>query len=324
VDESFRQSHEYKEFWKKLAAGEIQSGEFKRIGKGGKTVWIQASYNLILNGNGQPYKVIKFATDTTAAKMKTANYEGQLQAIKKAQAVIEFSLEGIVLEANDNFLSTLGYTLDEIKGQHHSMFVDAKYRATSEYQQFWAALRSGEHRIDEFKRIGKGGKEVWIQASYNPIFDPSGKPYKVVKYATDVTASKLRNADFEGQLAAISQSQAVIQFNLDGSIITANDNFLKVLGYRLSDIQGKHHSMLAEAAYASSPEYRQFWALLNAGEYQSGEFMRFGKGGKAVWIQASYNPILDLNGKPYKVVKFATDVTQQVNMRRNLRWFLPR
>src|SRR5208337_749105 len=149
------------------------------------------------------------------------------------------------------------------------------------------------------------------QASYNPILDPTGKPFKVVKFATDTTEQKLHNADFSGQVAAIGKSQAVIEFKMDGTVLTANDNFLKTLGYRLEEIQGQHHSMFVEPAYKQSSDYREFWAALNRGEYQAAEYKRIGKGGKEVWIQASCNPIMDLNGKPFKVVKYATDITPQ-------------
>ncbi len=236
---------------------------------------------------------------------------GQLDAISKVQAIIEFNLDGTVATANDNFLATLGYRLDEIQGRHHSLFVEPAYAASIEYRQFWADLNDGKFQSAEYKRIGKGGKEVWIQASYNPIFDLNRKPYKVVKYAIDVTAAKLKTADYEGQLQAISKSQAIIEFTLDGTIVTANDNFLNTLGYRLDEVKGKHHSMFVEPAFAASAEYRQFWVALNEGQFQAAEFKRIGKGGREVWIQASYNPILDLNGKAFKVVKYATDITGQ-------------
>ena len=235
-----------------------------------------------------------------------------LEAINKAQAVIEFAPDGKIEYANENFLKTLGYTLDEIKGQHHSMFVDPAYRASPEYKAFWDKLRRGEHDAGQYKRIGKGGKEIWIQASYNPIVDANGKAFKVVKYATDITEEKLRNADYEGQIAAIGKAQAVIEFSMDGKILNANENFLKVLGYSLDEVKGKHHSMFVEPDFRQSAEYRMFWEKLGRGEYDAGQYKRIGKGGKEAWIQASYNPILNADGKPFKVVKYATDVTAQV------------
>ena len=198
-----------------------------------------------------------------------ADYRGQIDAINKSQAVIEFSLDGKILHANRNFLNALGYSLEEIKGQHHSMFAEPGYRQSAEYRLFWEKLGRGEFDAGEYKRIGKGGKEIWIRASYNPIFDGNGKAYKVVKYATDVTEQKLRNADYKGQLAAISKAQAVIEFSLDGTIRHANENFLNALGYSLDEIKGKHHGMFVEPAYRQSAEYRNFWEKLGRGEYRS-------------------------------------------------------
>jgi methyl-accepting chemotaxis protein len=245
--------------------------------------------------------------------VELADMRGQLAAISKAQAVIEFGLDGTVLTANENFLFALEYSLQEIVGQRHSIFVEPSYRTSHEYQEFWKKLGRGEYDAGQYKRIAKSGKEVWIQASYNPIFDSAGKPFKVVKYATDVTAQKLQAADYEGQLKAISKSQAIIEFSLDGLVLGANDNFLSVLGYSLVEIKGKHHKMFVQPSERDTMEYRLFWEKLGRGEYDAGQYKRVGKGGKEVWIQASYNPIFDMNGRPYKVVKYATDTTNQVN-----------
>lgn len=242
------------------------------------------------------------------------NLKGQIAAIHRSKAVIEFDLDGTIITANDNFLKVMGYTLDEIRGHHHSLFVTETEKKSTAYKQFWEKLNRGEYEAREFQRIGKGGREVWIQASYNPILNADNRPYKIVKYATDVTQQKLKNADFEGQLQAINKSQAVIEFNLDGTIITANDNFLNVMGYRLEEVRGRHHRMFVEESFKKSKEYEDFWLKLNRGEYETKEYKRIGKNGKEVWIQASYNPINDLNGKPFKVVKFATDVTPRVKL----------
>src|SRR3979490_1411990 len=236
----------------------------------------------------------------------------QVEAISKSQAVIEFNPDGTIVTANENFLKTLGYSLGEIQGKHHSMFVEPAVRETAAYREFWAKLNRGQYQAAEYKRIGKGGKEAWIQASYNPMLDRNGKVYRVIKFATDITAEKLASMENAGMIAAIGRAQAVIAFNLDGTVVTANENFLKTLGYSLGEIQGKHHSMFVESAERDSAAYREFWAALNRGEYQAAEYKRIGKGGKEVWIPASYNPILDMNGKPFKVVKYATDITQQV------------
>ncbi len=269
-----------------------------------------------INGNNGAHlgTMVTWGVVTEELKQKETNaaFQRQFEAIGKSMAVIEFEMSGTIIDANDNFLSTLGYRLEEIKGQHHGMFAEDTYRRSADYKDFWAKLNRGEYQSGEYKRIGKGGKEVWIQASYNPIMDLNDNPFKVVKYATDITDQKLKNADFSGQIEAIGKAQAVIEFEMDGTIIDANENFLSTLGYRLEEIKGQHHGMFVEDTYRRSADYKEFWARLDRGEYQSGEYKRIGKGGKEVWIQASYNPIMDLNGNPFKVVKYATDVTDQV------------
>jgi methyl-accepting chemotaxis protein len=310
-----RDNAEYEAFWAALNRGEYQAREFKRIAKGGREVWIEASYNPVLDGDGKAVMVAKIATDITEKKIRGLTDASKIAANSRAQAVIEFKLDGTIVTANENFCKALGYSLAEIQGKHHSLFVAEADRNGTAYREFWAALNRGDYQAGEFKRIGKGGREVWILASYNPLLDENGKPFGVVKYATDVTAEKLKNADLAGQMSAIDKAQAVIEFNMDGTIITANPNFLATLGYSLAEIQGKHHSMFVDPSERDSPAYREFWAALGRGQYQAAEYKRIGKGGREVYIQASYNPILDLNGKPFKVVKYATDTTRQVLVR---------
>ncbi|MBC7928597.1 MAG: PAS domain-containing methyl-accepting chemotaxis protein [Bryobacteraceae bacterium] len=233
-----------------------------------------------------------------------------MAAINKSQAVIEFEMDGTILNANENFLAVVGYSLEEIAGRHHSMFVEDSYARSVEYREFWANLNRGLYQAAEYKRFGKAGKEVWIQASYNPVIDKGGNPIKVVKCATDITAQKLASADDSGQLAAIHKSQAVISFEMNGNVLDANENFLKTVGYSLEEVKGRHHSMFVDPSERQSDAYKQFWVRLNRGEYDAAQYKRIDKNGKDIWIQASYNPIFDLNGKPVKVVKFATDVTQ--------------
>ncbi|MFK7861136.1 MAG: PAS domain-containing protein [Granulosicoccus sp.] len=310
-EKSFYESLDYKLFWKAIANGEFQTGEYKRLRKDGSEIWILASYNPVFDKNGKAYKAAKFATDITEQKMKDSELEGKLSAISKTQAIIEFDLDGFVLTANDNFLNTLGYTLDEIQGQHHRIFCEDSYTASTEYADFWSKLKSGENDAGEYKRLDKNGNEIWINAAYNPILDPSGRPYKVVKFATDVTDSKMESATWEGKINAISRAQAVIEFNLEGIVISANENFLATLGYTLDEVVGHHHRMFCEKAFTDSPEYADLWKNLRDGVYSSGEFKRLKKDGSEVWINASYNPIFDASGKPYRVVKFAANVTEQ-------------
>jgi methyl-accepting chemotaxis protein len=312
VPASERQSSNYREFWASLNRGEQRTAEFKRIAKCGKEIWIQASYSPIPGKDGRPAGVIKLATDITDRKIRSMEAASKIAAINRAQATIEFNLDGTIVTANDNFLNVMGYSLEEIRGKHHSMFVEPSEQQSTSYRDFWKKLGEGNYHAAEFKRIAKDGREVWILASYNPIFDDNGVPFKVVKYATDITEQKLGAADYKGQISAIGRSQAVIEFNMDGTVCTANDHFQAALGYSLEEIRGKHHAMFLPAGEADSEAYRSFWEALRRGEYCAGEFLRIGKGGRQVWIAASYNPILDMNGKPFKVVKYATDVTKRV------------
>ena len=434
VAEADRNSAEYRDLWARLGRGESQTIECKRIAKGGQEIWLQAAYTAILDESGRPMKVVEFATDVTAQKVQNADYEGQIDAIGKSNAVVEFQMDGTILTANQNFLRLMGYSLAEVKGRNHSMFVNEEERHSDEYREFWDGLRDGEYQTGEFRRIRKGGKEVWLQASYNPILDLNGKPVKVVKFATDitaevakrreiamlslvanetnnsvvisdinekieyvnpgftkmtgftfeevkgrrpgevlqgkmtdpetkrqirdainrrqpiyceilnyhkdgesywvslainpvlgkdgrlerfvsiqsnVTATKEKALDSAMQIQAIGRSQAVIEFRMDGTIVSANDNFTKLFGYSLDEIKGRHHSMLVDESYRHSSEYREFWAKLNRGEDQAGEFKRIGRGGRELWLQESYNPIVDINGKPCKVLDYATNITAQ-------------
>ncbi|MGL3607403.1 methyl-accepting chemotaxis protein [Rhizobium sp. G187] len=234
-----------------------------------------------------------------------------LDALSRSQAIIEFSPDGTILNANENFCKALGYSLADIRGKHHRIFCDPAHASTQAYRDFWVRLNRGEFDSGEYRRLRKDGTEIWIQASYNPVFR-GGKLQKIVKFASDITAAKQKSAEDAGKLEAISRVQAVIEFTPAGQIITANENFLATLGYKLVEIVGKHHSMFCEPAYAQRAEYAAFWKTLAAGQFVSEEFKRIGKGGREVWIQASYNPIFDACGKVAKVVKYATDITGRV------------
>ena len=239
----------------------------------------------------------------------------QLAAISKAQPMCYYDMQGMILEVNLNFEQLVGYSRSDLIGRHVSMFVDETTRRSGEYrkliEELWGRLVSGQECHGEGKRRVGGGKEIWVHYSYNPILDSVGKPYKILNLLRDISKEKMAEADQAGQIAAISKAQAVIEFNMDGTILAANDNFLSALGYSLDEIKGKHHSIFVDEAYRQSPAYKEFWAKLNRGEYDAAEYKRIGKGGREVWIQASYNPIFDLDGKPFKVVKYASNITAQ-------------
>jgi methyl-accepting chemotaxis protein len=257
-------------------------------------------------------------TALRARDEKDADYRGQIAAIGRSQAVIEFDMDGKIREINENFARVMGYSRAEVVGKHHSMFVDPEVASSSDYRNFWAKLNRGESEIGTCKRAARGGREVWLQASYNPIPDASGKPFKVVSYGSDVTEATERSVDSAGQLAAIDRSQGVIEFDLDGTIRKANDNYLRAMGYSLGEVLGKHHSMFTDSATASSAEYRAAWAKLNRGESEIGSFKRIAKGGREVWTQSSYNPIADNSGRVFKVVEYATEVTAAMQAQREL------
>ncbi|KQP30057.1 histidine kinase [Methylobacterium sp. Leaf104] len=315
VSPAERSSEAYRAFWDALRRGEPQTRAFKRLAKDGREVWIQATYDPVRDRAGRVTRVVKLASDVTAQVLRSIDHDGQLEALQRSQAVIEFALDGTILEANANFLAAVGYARDEVRGRHHGLFVDPAERAGAAYQAFWADLARGEFRAGEFRRIAKGGREIWIQATYNPIRNRDGVPVKVVKFATDITAQKLQVADALARLAAVNRSQAVIEFAPDATVLDANANFLAALGYGIEEIRGQPHALFVEPGYAQTPDYAAFWDRLRSGHCAAGMFQRFGKGGRPVWIQASYNPILDPAGRLTKIVKYATDVTANMEAR---------
>lgn len=234
-----------------------------------------------------------------------------LDAFSRSLAIISFTPDGTILDANENFCEAIGYERREIIGKHHRIFVEQKEALSAEYKEFWTKLAKGEYDQRQYKRITKSGNEIWIEASYNPVIH-RGKVIKIVKIATDITNAKLESLESAGKLSALSRAQAIIEFTPNGKILTANQNFLDTLGYELEEIVGKHHSIFCEKEYVASSEYAQFWPRLAAGEFFNDEFKRFTKDGSAIYIQATYNPIFDAEGKVFKIVKFATDVSGRV------------
>jgi methyl-accepting chemotaxis protein len=243
---------------------------------------------------------------------------GRLAALDRTQAIIEFTPDGHVVDANLRFLEAMGYTLDDVVGRHHRMFVQPDEAEQPAYATFWADLAKGKPSVGLYRRRTRQGRDIWIQASYNPVIDRHGKTLRVVKVATDVTEQRLRYADMEGRLAAIDKAQAVISFSLDGLVLDCNDNFLATTGYRREDVIGQHHRMFVPEEDRNSDAYQAFWQKLARGEYDSALYRRVGRQGNEIFIQATYNPIFDMAGRPIKVVKYATDVTAQTRATRTL------
>ena len=261
--------------------------------------------SLFSRGNG-------ISVSVSTAEM-SSEYEDLVKAMDRSLAIIQFDPGGNILEANKNFLSLMDYSMEELRGRHHRIFIEPAYAKSVEYEEFWAKLRRGEFDASIYKRIAKGGKEVWIQSSYNPVFDSSGRVAKVVKVATDVTLQTIRSADIGGQIAALHRVQGVIEFDLEGKILTANPLFLDLVGYTLGEVQGRHHSIFVEPEEVNRDSYREFWRSLRSGVADTRVFKRIGKNGRKVWLQASYIPVLDPEGRPVKVVKFATNLTEIMN-----------
>ena len=230
-----------------------------------------------------------------------------MASLDRSQAVIEFQADGTILRATDNFLNTVGYTADEVVGKHHRIFVDPDYANSKSYKNFWNSLQAGQFQSAEFLRFGKGGREVWIQATYNPVLDDNGKVAKVIKFATNITQQKQAQAEIQ------NRSQAVIEFEPDGTIVHANELFTSTVGYSLSEIKGQHHRIFMLPEDAASPEYSVFWERLARGEFRQGEFRRVTKDGREIWLQGAYNPIYDTNGDVVRVIKGVADITDQIN-----------
>ena len=245
-------------------------------------------------------------------QLQLADASATLAALDRSMALIEFQPDGTILNANSNFLSLMGYTLAEVRGQHHRLFCEPGQSSSREYSEFWRRLASGEFVSERFLRRDKQGREIWLEGSYNPVLSASGRVEKVVKIAADISVQVRMEQEQNSLINAINRSMAMIEFNLQGEVLTANDNFLNTMGYRLEDIRGKHHRLFCNREEADSAGYKNFWAQLNRGEYVSGRFQRVGRNGQPIWLRATYNPVFDSNGKLYKVVKFASDVTEQV------------
>ena len=312
-------SPEYKAFWARLRSGEVHAGEFARVDKQGRTVWIQASYNPVFGDDGAVRSIVKFATNVTADKVRNADFEAKMLALDLSQAVIEFDLAGRVLRANDNFLRIFNYSAEQVLGRHHLMFCEEAYVRTPGYAEFWRSLGEGRFRSGQFKRVDSLGRDIWLQATYNPVMDADGQVVKIVKFATDITDQKRRNADFEGVVAAIKRSVAVIEFDLKGRVLDISPQMASILAYAPEELIGEHHTRLLDPETFDQERYTTFWAALRRGEPQRDDFVRRTKSGRLVHMQASYNPVSDPEGRIYKVIKFAIDLTERHALNEALR-----
>jgi methyl-accepting chemotaxis protein len=304
----------FKELWSTIGRGKIFRGVVKNKKKDGSPYWVDAIIAPVLGPNGKPIKYIGVRYVITDQVMKQQELEGTMEAINMASAYIEFQPDGTIVKANDLFLKSLKFSLSEIEGKHHRIFCENSFVNSQAYQQFWTNLRNGVPQVGDFKRKAKDGQDVWLQANYTPVKDEKGIVTRVILLATDITAQKLRNLDYQGQLEAIGRSNAVIEFRMDGTVIDANENFLRTFGYSSEEIRGKHHRMFVPSEYANSHEYKNFWDSLGRGEFFVGTYTNINKRGEEVYIQASYNSIRDVDGNPYKVVQYATDMSEVIRV----------
>lgn len=301
----------YRKFWQKLSQGEAQQGAHLRRCKDGSEIWLRSSYTPIRNVDGTLLKIVEYAVDISGQVKQNRDFETQIAAIRSSQAVMQLDIRGTILEANDNFLALTGYAAADILGRHHDTLLAPAQQQAGETDRFWNDLAQGKARQGTWQFQGQDNSELWLQASYNPIRDHRGKVEKIVLNAVDITQQTHINADYRGQIEAINANQAVIQFDMDGNILDANDRFLSAVGYTLQEVKGKHHSIFVRDEVKQSADYLAFWASLLGGEAKSGEFRHRSKSGKPVWIQSSYTPIRNARGEVVKVVEYCVDVTQQ-------------
>lgn len=304
----------YSRLWRQILDGKTVAGEYRRFGADDKDFYLQSTFSPVYDIDGRLMKIFEVGHDVTEAMIARADQTGKVEGINRSQAMIEFDLDGTILNANDNFLRLMGYMPQEIIGKQHRIFVDRKQAESTDYIEFWNKLRRGEYSRGEYYRLNKAGEEVIIQATYNPIFDADGNPVKILKLATDITERRRKNAEFESRFNAINASQAVIEFDLDGNVISANDNFLQVMGYSLREVLGQHHAIFCLPEYVRSEQYRRLWTDLRASKYISGRFHRIGKFGRDVFIHATYSPLKDSKGNTVGVIKYAHDITEQVEL----------
>ncbi|RAU47576.1 MULTISPECIES: PAS domain-containing methyl-accepting chemotaxis protein [unclassified Pseudomonas] len=260
-------------------------------------------------------KAVEYELQVSTAAL--CQSKAKLAAISQSMAMIEFTPDGIILDANENFCRTMGYQPGELVGKHHRIFCEKTFCDSDAYRALWRDLARGEPLSGEFMRLDKSGREVWLEASYMPVFDSDGGVQSVIKVASDITARAYKGHENQSMIDAIGRSMAMIEFSPDGRVITANENFLRTLHYSLEEVVGQHHSMFCPREEVESPAYKAFWASLNRGEYHAHRFARVNKLGQTVYLEATYNPLFDVKGRLYKVVKFASDITEQVTVQRN-------
>lgn len=310
VPKNERDTPQYKALWEKFTNGEFEIDTYRTISKEGQLVWLESSFNPIKDVDGKYSRVVQFTQDATQRRNRNSENRGKLAALDRAMAVMEYEIDGHIIRANERYMDILGYSEFELFGKKHQDLCLEEEVNSPMYKDFWQDLIKGQIQTDVFKRISKDGQEHWMEGSYNPIHDYDGNVFKIVAYMQDVTTRRIQNSENRGRLKAINQTNGVVEFDLKGEVLTANRNFLQMVGYTLSELKGRHHSILCDEEFASSEEYAHFWEQLGNGAVLNGEYKRITKEGKEVWLRSAYNPILDVNGRPFKIIKYATDITE--------------
>lgn len=311
---SYVQSQDYRRFWQALNRGEFQSGEFKRIGKGGKEVWIIASYNPVLGEDGKPFKVVKFAMDITASK---AELKARTDIMNLTSIVSEADLRGDILSINEKFCQVSKYTSEELLGRPHNTTRHPDM-PKEVFKEMWATIGRGNMFRGVIKNRAKDGSPYYVDAVIAPILGENGKPKKYLGVRYDITEAEVERQNMRGIFRAIDSAYAYIEFDTEGTVLNANKNFQDTMEYALDSIKGRHHRIFCDPETANSAEYQQFWPDLKAGRSKSGEFKRITRSGRVLWLQAVYSPVTDETGRVVKVIKIATDVTGAVQQRISL------
>ncbi len=318
VPPDFAAANRHRAFWDKMNQGEVVSGEFRRFGPDGREVWFRATYAPMRNPSTDlVYEVFFFATDITDGKAVQIATQRKIEAVERSMAVVEFDMDGTVLSANRLFLDTMGYSLEDVVGRRHSMFCDTDYANSDEYRSFWERLHDGNSSVGEVPFMAGNGREVWMQASYNPICGLSGKPTSVIKFATDITDHKKRSVELQEKWASTSRAHAICEFDPDGKILDANDSFLRIVGYTLREIVGQHHSMFCTPDYARSQVYRDFWLSLGKGEEKHDLFHNVARFDRDIFMQSHFAPVHDTRNNIAKIVMYGLDVTDHVQLKRS-------
>ena len=297
------------EVLERLLSGRHWAGRCSITGSQGDRFSVHVTVNATLGADGSIDKFFLVVSRDAGLLPNEPDLDGELDAARRTLAIAEFDLDGCLVDANANYLGIYGFELSEVKGKHHSIFMFPEEANAERYDHLWNNLTDGQEYSSQMRRRRKDGQEIWLQASYCPVVDLSGRPSRIIKFATDITPQKLLDADREGQIEAIRKSLAVAEFSVDGILLDANDKFLNALGYRLSEVKGAHHSLFMPPTMRNTAEYRYFWKRLRRGYFQSSQFERRAKNGSDVWFEATYNPVLTPSGKPYKIVKLARDIT---------------